>query len=432
MVRNSIRSFTIRLAEIFRMKRLLPLILLIGITSLFPQRRKKGSNLGIPEFEVSTPVYPEASADSVRLDVLIKIPYASIQFLKQGSTFVAEFETAVLIYDDKEQQVIQKRWKRRIETINYDETISKKPLDLEIRSFVLSLGEYNCKIEVTDLDTHKTGKKSVELKLDRFKGEVVLSDLLLINQQLVHDKFPQGVPIIPPKISGKDSSLSIFYKARLNPGDYTITIKSVTPDGDVLAEEVVTGVSEGTFISGLMYLPAEHVSNKRFKIEAVLNQNANKSESVLLVEVKWRGLSSHVEDLDVAIEQIRYIASSKTYRKMVKAKSEKKERLFREFWDSKDPSPGTSKNELMNEYYMRINLANEKFGSFQDGWKTSMGMIYVLFGMPDDIQYTPYGLDGRAYQRWHYYKVSRSFLFVDRNGFGDYELVEPYFPYGRD
>ena len=52
----------------------------------------------------------------------------------------------------------------------------------------------------------------------------------------------------------------------------TITIKSVTPDGDVLAEEVVTGVSEGTFISGLMYLPAEHVSNKRFKIEAVLNQ----------------------------------------------------------------------------------------------------------------------------------------------------------------
>jgi hypothetical protein len=61
-----------------------------------------------------------------------------------------------------------------------------------------------------------------------------------------------------------------------------------------------------------------------------------------------------------------------------------------------------------------------------------MGMIYVLFGMPDDIQYTPYGLDGRAYQRWQYYKVSKSFLFVDRNGFGDYELVEPYFPYGRD
>ncbi len=414
------------------MRRLLPLILLIGISVIFPQKRKKGSDLGVPQFDVSTPVYPEASADSVRLDVLIKIPYASIQFLKQGSIFVAEFETAVIIYDDEEQQVIQKRWKRRIETDKYDETIARKPLDLEIRSFVLSLGEYNCKIEVTDLDTHKTGKKSVELKLDRFKGKVVLSDLLLINQKLVHDKFPQGVPIIPPKISGKDSTLNIFYIARLNPGDYTITIKSVTPDGDMLAEELVKGVSDGTFISGVMYLPAEHVSNKRFKIEAVLSQDGNKSESELLVEVKWRGLSSHVEDLDAAIEQIRYIASSKTYRKMIKAKSEEKERLFREFWDSKDPSPGTSKNELMNEYYMRIELANEKFGSFQDGWKSSMGMIYVLFGMPDDIQYTPHGIDGRAYQRWHYYKISRSFLFIDRNGFGDYELGEPYFPYGSD
>jgi len=413
------------------MKRLIPLIVLIFFSTA-AGKEEKGGGPDVPEFEVSTPVYPEASADSVRLDVLIKIPYASIQFLKQGSIFVAEFESAVMIYDEEEQLVVQDRWKRRIESDRYEETIARKPIDLEIRSFVLPLGKYSCNIEVTDLDTHKSGRKSVELKMDKFKGEVVLSDLLLVNQKLVHKKFPYGVPVIPPKITGQDSSLSIYYKARLNPGEFTLTIKLVTPDDDILVEKIVKGVSDGSFITDVVNLQAERVSRKRFKIEAVLSQNGVKSRQELVVEIRWRGLSSHVEDIETAIEQIRYIASSKTYKKMVKAKSEEKEQLFREFWEKKDPTPGTPKNELMNEYYRRVSLANEKFGSFNDGWKSSMGMIYVLFGMPDDIQYTPYGIDGRAYQRWQYYKINRSFLFVDRNGFGDYELVEPYFPYGSD
>ncbi|MFQ6608392.1 MAG: GWxTD domain-containing protein [Fidelibacterota bacterium] len=413
------------------MRRLLGLILLVSF-SLTSAQKGKGREPGVPEFDVFTPVYPGATIDSVKLKVLIKIPYSSVQFLKQGSIFVAEFEMAVMISDKDEKLITQNRWKRRIESEDYEETIARKPLDLETRSFVLSLGKFICKIEVKDLDTHKSGKKSIELELDDFGGEVVLSDLMLVNQMLIHEQFSHGVPIIPPKITGSDTSFTIFYQARLHPGEYTLSLKSISSDGDILSEKVVNGFSDGHFISDIVKLPVEHVARKKFKVEAILSQDGMDSQRELLVEVKWSGLPTQVEDLEAAIEQLRYIASSKTYKKIAKTKGEEQEQLFRDFWENRDPTPGTKKNELMNEYYKRVSYANEKFGSFQDGWKSSMGMIYILFGTPDDVQYTPYGLNGRAYQRWYYYKINRSFQFVDRNGFGDYELVEPYFPFGSD
>lgn len=150
-----------------------------------------------------------------------------------------------------------------------------------------------------------------------------------------------------------------------------------------------------------------------------------------MVESRWRGLTSHVSNVDDAIDQARYIASSKEYKKLKKAKRGKKEQIFKEFWQKRDPSPDTPENELMNEYYRRVQYTNSKFGSWQNGWKTPMGMIFILFGPPDDIEINLHARDGRSYQRWHYYAISRSFLFIDFNGFGDYELVEPYnSPYG--
>lgn len=33
-------------------------------------------------------------------------------------------------------------------------------------------------------------------------------------------------------------------------------------------------------------------------------------------------------------------------------------------------------------YYHRVEEANKLFSNFKDGWKTDMGMVYILFGPP--------------------------------------------------
>lgn len=40
---------------------------------------------------------------------------------------------------------------------------------------------------------------------------------------------------------------------------------------------------------------------------------------------------------------------------------------------------------LMRNYFRRVELANRYFTSYKEGWKTDRGMIYIIFGKPDQL-----------------------------------------------
>lgn len=64
---------------------------------------------------------------------------------------------------------------------------------------------------------------------------------------------------------------------------------------------------------------------------------------------------------------------------------------------------------FMRSYYRRIELANYYFTSYKEGWKTDRGMIYLIFGLPDDVTYNG------AMEIWNYRSVDTRFTFV-KNG----------------
>jgi GWxTD domain-containing protein len=41
--------------------------------------------------------------------------------------------------------------------------------------------------------------------------------------------------------------------------------------------------------------------------------------------------------------------------------------------------------DLMRNYFRRVEWANYYFSSYKEGWKTDRGMIFVLFGLPDEL-----------------------------------------------
>jgi GWxTD domain-containing protein len=40
---------------------------------------------------------------------------------------------------------------------------------------------------------------------------------------------------------------------------------------------------------------------------------------------------------------------------------------------------------LMRSYFRRVELANRYFTSYKEGWKTDRGMIYIIFGRPEEV-----------------------------------------------
>jgi GWxTD domain-containing protein len=108
--------------------------------------------------------------------------------------------------------------------------------------------------------------------------------------------------------------------------------------------------------------------------------------------------------------------------KDAKSDEEKLEK-FKEFWKKKDPAPKTEQNRVMREYYRRVAYANKHFKHYYDGWKTDMGMIYIVLGPPDNVDRHPFEYNSKPYEVWHFYNINQSFYFIDETGFGDYRLL---------
>ncbi len=138
-------------------------------------------------------------------------------------------------------------------------------------------------------------------------------------------------------------------------------------------------------------------------------------------------MPANITDLNLALRQMVYIIHPDSLDYYLDAKLEDKQRFFKKFWADRDPDPKTKINELMDEYFRRINYANEHFSGLSNkGWTTDRGRILIKFGQPEDIERHPFELETRPYEIWRYYSQRKIFLFEDQTGFGDYRLHPDY------
>lgn len=66
------------------------------------------------------------------------------------------------------------------------------------------------------------------------------------------------------------------------------------------------------------------------------------------------------------------------------------------FWLVAAPNTEAAR-QLIQVFYNRIQLANIKFSSHREGWKTDMGKTMVISGLPDEVEMTDSG------QSWYYF-----------------------------
>ena len=99
-----------------------------------------------------------------------------------------------------------------------------------------------------------------------------------------------------------------------------------------------------------------------------------------------------------------------------------------QFWDRRNPTPGSSENKFKTEHYRRLAYANAHFAASLPGWQTDRGHMYIVYGPPDEIDSHPEA-SPHPYQTWGYKHVEgmsggfSTFMFVDRTGHGDYHLA---------
>jgi GWxTD domain-containing protein len=133
------------------------------------------------------------------------------------------------------------------------------------------------------------------------------------------------------------------------------------------------------------------------------------------------------EELDDLFGKSKYIASSAevdNYEKLTTVEG-KREFLFN-FWKGRDNDISTIENEFYKNYFQRVSLSNQRYGSLSHiGWKSDRGRVFIMYGDPSEIERYPNQVDTKPYEVWYYNELEGGVIFVfgDLTGFSDYTLL---------
>lgn len=113
---------------------------------------------------------------------------------------------------------------------------------------------------------------------------------------------------------------------------------------------------------------------------------------------------------------------------------EARDKFMKDFWEVRNPSPGSETNIYKEEFYQRIAFANARYGvgSGTDGWRTDRGHTYIILGPPQQKQTYRNQANLRPMEVWFYANANvalpKAFfiIFFDRNNTGDYVFYSPY------
>ena len=383
-----------------------------------------------PKFYQDFLDFSSGKKNSTRLDVFIQMPYSTIQFVRSENGFVGNYTVTVSIFDnDKEKLIAEKTWSEKLTAKNFNETISKNRYSFNLRSFYLIPGKYNIRTAIDDKESNSEFPREVMFNVRDLSASIAISDIMLLAQRVEESGKNKIVPNISGNVATQKDGLPLFYEiysdfpARLKI-EYKIsdnkknTIYDDTEDRQVDSgkTQIFHTIKDSSFSLGI------------YNLEVLLK---NSQDDLLASSEKaffsrWIGIPSSITDLDKAIDQMVYIASTNEIDHIKDAKTkEEKLKRYMEYWKKQDPTPSTEDNEVFNEYYRRVAYANAHFSHYVDGWKTDRGMVFILLGPPDNVERHPFDLDAKPYEVWEYYNLNKSFIFVDETGFGDYRLITP-------
>ncbi len=388
-----------------------------------------------PSFYIDAIAFASVNGPGSRLDVFAQVGYDLLSFVKREDLYDASYEMTISIFDSTNALVNEKLWTEDIKGVSFERSVSASSLSITQRVFSVSPGRFTLRVVMRDKES-KVSRQVVKqiLVSDFAASDFTMSDIMLLGRVTMQGDRRSITPSISPNIGLIPDAFFMYFEV-YNTRNLD-TVKFVTNVRDRKGDAVMTSDTLVALKPGRseLILRVAHgnlaIGDYRLIVGARLPHATDDEQALAttnrIVVVRWQGLPRSIKDLDLAIEQVRYIAKDDELSVLKSAQtSEEKQARFAEFWKKRDLNPNTARNEKMEEYYARVEYANKTFSHYIEGWKTDMGMVYIIFGAPNNVDRHPFEVDSKPYEVWSYYDINYSFVFVDQTGFGDYRLETP-------
>lgn len=349
--------------------------------------------------------------------------------------------------------VYRDTWSDTVWVATFDETKSRYNhvtgfMDTELKKgsyhFELQLGRGESvremasqrrNLTVPDYTSTETSSIFILNSLDTSDNKISAELLNYGNNVLYGQDYSLLVPLPLESVNESDSYQLSIYRVRSGRTDETVSNARYTDE--ISSEELISATlstiareENGIYLQleededGFRYayfrVPNAEFENARYKL-VVKSDKSEKPIAERVINSQWIDMPVSLYNIDVAIEMLKFIVSDSELRRINSGSTAERERKFREFWAERDPTPDTEFNELMAEYYSRIDHAYRNFSSLQTpGYETDMGKAYILYGQPINVE-RRLPANRPAREIWQY--SDRTLIFEATTGFGDFRLV---------
>ncbi len=387
-----------------------------------------------PIFDFDALNFYSSEGTKSRVDVYIDIPFGKLEFKKskQEKGYVSEINLTIDVTDKSGKNVFTKTTKEELFSPKADFEYLANTRKIITKNIFLNSGEYKIKLTIYELSTQKTYDREKPVTVKDFTSlPLTLSDVMIVSKM----EEVNGMKKITPEPSRNVSTLDTFFlfffvynNSMIRETDLECRILNSSNE-QVYKTNINKELSFGGDIQNQMIISvsSSSINLGNYTVELKVTSAGQSTSSTSFFTNEIMDFPFSLKEIDKLIDQLQYISKDDELKFIRAGKTDaEKQKRFIEFWLKKDPSPNTKRNEIMIEYYKRIQYANKNYTTmWREGWITDMGMVYIIFGLPGNIDRHPYEMDTKPYEVWDYYDINRQFIFVDNSGFGDYRLVTP-------
>jgi len=206
-----------------------------------------------------------------------------------------------------------------------------------------------------------------------------------------------------------EKEYSVVYTVFSEEGD---TVKKLSPKILLPPQEDVIeigGVNVITLDEGTYLIKIEVTQGDR---------TVSREKTFYMVKAAMPKISEFTDKERQYYDFIDYIATKKELEFHRSLSDVGKKEFLRRFWFRRG-------KEALHDLMSRVEYADRYFTSgSKKGRYSDRGRIHIKYGKPDEIERYPSSIAGRASEQWFYYERGGiEFIFVDKRGYGEYELV---------
>ena len=360
--------------------------------------------------------------DTTLVLVALSLHNRGLTFRREGNAFTADYRVDLQFRRGAEvaQHVTRDE---RIQIPNFRETLRTEESVIFQQIVPVVAGSYTVDVTVRDRNGPNSSRSQITLAVPQAIPPTVAAPVA------VYEATPRTSLTTPPRMVANpryavafgSDSLRFYLESYGMPAGSALALAVSDPNARVIYVDTVRLDTSRAVDARLVTVPSTRMGIGRHEMRVSVVGGGVVTTTPFLVAFSDLWAIANLEDM---VNLLRYFAPADTLRGLANAPPEERAAAWLRFWRSTDPNPVTPENEALDQYFVRIQMANQRFSDEgTPGWLTDRGEVFISIGEPDQaVDPTP-GVTGRGRAIfWIYNQYRLQLRFLDDTGFGRFRL----------